>query len=89
MTPERRKSPRTITLKTGKLIVAAAAPAIDCAILDESEAGACLLVPDATVIPKTFDLAIDRSERIFACRLAWNKGNRIGVSFQTKRKRER
>jgi hypothetical protein len=45
---ERRKRPRTLTLKTAKIIIATGVPAIDCAILDETDRGARILVADAT-----------------------------------------
>lgn len=79
---EKRLEPREQTLRTGTIHAAEMASAIDCAIFDISESGACILVPAGAEIPDTFDLAIDPDRASRLCRLAWRAGSRIGVSFQ-------
>jgi hypothetical protein len=78
----RRKIPRTLTLRTG-LIVASADSAdgdgIACAVLDESPDGACLLVPENAAIPDSFSLVLDGGDDRQACSVKWRTGCRIGV----------
>jgi PilZ domain len=78
---EHRKSARELTLKTGKLSMPGNSVPVDCAILNISDDGACILVPDGAEIPATFSLTIDRMEMTVDCCLRWKTSNRIGVSF--------
>ena len=78
---ERRKFPRALSLKTGKIVSARIPDAIDTAVLDLSEDGACLLVSDITEIPDTFELILDPDGRKLACEVRWKTGYRIGVHF--------
>jgi hypothetical protein len=79
---ERRKNPRVLTLKTGKLSISNRASAIDCAILDISDTGACLLVPADAEVPGSFSLAIDGDQEPHYCTMKWKRGARLGVEFQ-------
>jgi hypothetical protein len=54
---------------------------VDCAILDISDDGACILVPNDADIPTTFCLTMDRIKITVGCQLRWKARNRIGVSF--------
>ena len=54
---ERRRDQRWPTLKTGKLRTVDVQSGIDCAILDISEGGACILIPVGAAIPDSFDVA--------------------------------
>ena len=78
---ERRKFPRALSLKTGKIVSELIAEPIDTAVLDLSEEGACLLVPDIADIPATFDLILDAVGKKLACEVRWKTGYRIGVHF--------
>ncbi|HTV35881.1 MAG TPA: PilZ domain-containing protein [Xanthobacteraceae bacterium] len=78
---ERRAHPRSLTLKTGKIVPAGEDRDIACAILEISEGGACILVSDPADVPQTFLLKFDRTRTICACKRVWTKGNRIGLSF--------
>jgi len=81
---ERRTSIRSPEMKTGRILLADAATAsIDCAVLDISEKGACLLVRDATKIPTHLSLAIDGTRGTIACYVVWKTGNRVGVQFSS------
>lgn len=77
-----RKQPRALTLKTAKIKFDPMQSAILCAILNISDAGACVLVSDPAEIPETFDLMIDPIGSNYTCRVEWRSENRIGVSFQ-------
>jgi hypothetical protein len=77
---ERRIEPRSLTLKTGKIVGAADARDIDCAILDLSDGGARILVSDPTEVPQKFLLKVDRTRVTYVCERIWTRGNRIGLS---------
>jgi PilZ domain len=79
---ERRGGRRTLTFMTGKLCVPENRLEIECAILDISDGGACILVPNAAAVPTEFVLKIDRKEATYSCRLAWKSRHRLGVTFQ-------
>lgn len=78
-----RRHPRTLTFMTGKINLPGVDPSIGCAILNVSDWGACILVPNADAIPRTFTLMVDPTEAIYQCHVRWKTGNRIGVSFQS------
>ena len=78
---ERRKSFRELTLKTGKVHIPGGARSVDCAVLDISDGGACVLVPNAAEIPSRFILTLDRSEATYCCEVQWKTRSRIGVRF--------
>lgn len=54
---------------------------MDCAVLNISKGGACLLVADPAGIPRTFELVVDPGRLRVHCNLAWRSRHRIGVSF--------
>ena len=78
---EERLSQRDLTLKTAKIVSDMTATAIDCAILDVSAAGACVLVNDIAAVPDTFELIIDPDGAKRNCNVAWRSGKRIGLSW--------
>jgi hypothetical protein len=78
-----RKQPRVLTLKTATIKFETMESAILCAILNISDAGACILVSDQAEIPETFELEIDPLGSNHTCRVEWRSENRIGVSFQS------
>jgi PilZ domain len=79
---DRRQKTRQLTLKTAKINALHVPSGIDCAVLDISEEGACILLPAGAEIPSSFDLAIDFSGERYVCTVAWRSGNKIGVSFR-------
>ncbi len=78
----RHHSPRTLTLNTGKIILRDGGLSVDCAILDFSGNGACVLVPDGAEIPAVFLLAIDGTRTTYSCVVRWRTRSRIGVAFE-------
>lgn len=76
---EHRRHHRILTLKTGKVI--GGLTTIDCAVLNVSASGACILVPNGCELPERFDLIVDQSNLRFACRLVWTTGPMNGVAF--------
>lgn len=76
-----RRSERRLTLRTGKIFPPDREFSFDCAVLNISTHGACVLVPDGASVPENFTLRIDRDDAAHSCTLAWREGARIGVSF--------
>jgi hypothetical protein len=78
---DKRRHTRHLTLRTAKIFHDRGASAIDCAIVNISDGGACILLSDPGAIPNVFNLAIDNDDRMRGCRVAWRSGSRIGVAF--------
>ena len=54
-------------------------PPIACNVVDVSAGGACIVVHGAGTIPKKFILNHGGVQK--SCRIVWQKGRRVGVSF--------
>jgi hypothetical protein len=79
---ERRRDPRRLTLRTGRLFGSGEGADVDgviCAVLDESAHGACLLVPEHASVPDVFVLVLDGRSEQMAGSVKWRNGSRIGV----------
>jgi hypothetical protein len=81
MQDDRRKFPRSLSLKTGKIVSERIPDALDAAVLDLSESGARLLVSDIDEVPDVFDLILDPKGEKVACQVRWKSGYQIGVRF--------
>ncbi len=79
---DRRREPRILTLKTGKIVSDQDRVEIATAVLDISDRGACLLVSDASHVPDTFQLFIDYKAEAHNCQVRWKAGHKIGIRFQ-------
>jgi len=77
---EMRKDERTLVFKTGKIRSEMMAGPILCAIVNVSDGGACILVPDAVKVPLEFVLQFDDGGQ-YGCRVCWRSQNRLGASF--------
>jgi diguanylate cyclase (GGDEF)-like protein len=78
---ERRSDSRGRTLKGGKILFHQGRSAINCAIRNFSDGGACLEVASTVGIPASFELLLDGEIITRQCTQRWTAGNRIGVSF--------
>jgi hypothetical protein len=78
---ERRKSPRTEIDETAYISISGSSTR--CRIVNISNEGAALDVPDASFIPTCFQLMTESDRLVKNCRIAWIKQNRIGVEFET------
>jgi hypothetical protein len=65
--------------RAGTIFVDLKTPTTACNIVDISAGGACIDVHGAGAIPKRFVLNHGGVKK--SCRLVWQKGRRIGVSF--------
>lgn len=79
---DNRREDRVLVLQTGRIRCGDQERPIDCAILNVSSTGACILVPIAQPIPESFDLVIDSDRSAHPCMVAWRRGARIGVEFK-------
>lgn len=80
--PEHRRYHRirpSGSARAGSIFVDVKKPATACNIIDVSAGGACLEVHGTEAIPKRFILNQGGIKK--SCRLVWQKGRRIGVSF--------
>ena len=77
---ERRRHPRTPANTPAQLLVHYQA-VVKCVIRDLSVTGARLELGDTSHIPDVFDLIVADGPG-FTCRVAWRRGNMMGVSFQ-------
>ena len=80
MIEERRKAPRTDVDQTA--YISASGSSTRCRIANMSSDGAAVDVPDASHIPNRFQLMAEMDRLVRHCRIAWIKGNRIGVEFE-------
>jgi hypothetical protein len=78
----RRQHPRRPTARSARILLNGDGSAINCAVLNFSDGGVCLLVPSADALPDRFDLVLGSSGTRHACAIAWKSQNKIGVRFQ-------
>ena len=74
-----RVRPSGLVSKTGLIIVDPKKPGIECTIVDLSAGGACIDVPDPSVLPKRFVLLHGKTKK--SCLVMWRTRRRIGVQF--------
>jgi hypothetical protein len=67
-------------LKGAQIVFAHRSAAIDCAVRNFSDGGACLRVFSPIGIPDTFELRLD-SNWVRCCRVVWRRATQIGVEF--------
>jgi hypothetical protein len=81
---ENRRAPRELVLKTGKIHFGPTQGSIDCAILNLSQCGACIMIPSSEPIADSFELSIDHDGSSYRCTVAWRHDCKVGVRFETK-----
>jgi hypothetical protein len=77
---ERRKNSRRRILKTGT--ISFQGQAVECAVRNVSEAGACLELATPTALPDDFALFIKTAKMMRSCQVIWRDGRRIGIRFE-------
>jgi diguanylate cyclase (GGDEF)-like protein len=78
---ERRKEPRSRSLRGGKILFNNKQSVISCTIRNISAEGANLQVQSTFGIPAFFDLLIEGETAARPCDLIWKANNRLGVEF--------
>jgi hypothetical protein len=76
---ERRVAARKRVLKRGMIELRESV--LPCKIIDVSEAGAGLALPDANHIPNFFTLVMPDRAPVF-CQSVWRQKERMGVTFR-------
>ncbi|WP_082077432.1 PilZ domain-containing protein [Bradyrhizobium sp. LTSPM299] len=76
---DRRKSPRSDLEQIA--FISAAGGSVRCVVVNASADGAAIDVPNAAYLPNGFRLMTESNRIVRNCRIAWVKGNRIGVEF--------
>ena len=64
-----------------KIVIGTGRPPIDAQLIDLSAGSACLEVADAEQIPKAFEIIFIPTNVKKRCRVAWKRGQRVGVAF--------
>ncbi len=77
---ERRQSTRTEVDEIA--YISRGGASTRCQIINISEHGAAILVPDPSNVPNRFQLMTKKDRVIRSCMLIWIIGNRIGVMFE-------
>ena len=78
--PDRRRSPRTPTLKEGRIVLLTHNSVIKCTIRNLSPEGALLVLPSVVGIPDTFQLFID--DAVHLARVVWRGTGKLGVTWE-------
>jgi hypothetical protein len=76
-----RRVKRTHIVKSGKIITAHSATAIDCLVCDLTNSGAGLRVAAGETVPDYFELIFDSRLFTRACHVRWRHNGRLGVKF--------
>jgi PilZ domain len=82
---EKRRHPRTRTLKKARIVFNDGRSAIDRIVRNLSPNGALLVLPSLLSVPETFDLHIDSEGIRHAARAIWKGDGKLGVEFKNDR----
>src|SRR4051794_13412613 len=80
--PNQRAAPRMRTLIAAKISFNNGQSTLDCLIRNLSDTGAKLIVSAAVTLPECFDLIIPQKSLTRCVRIAWRRGEEIGVRFE-------
>jgi hypothetical protein len=78
---EHRRAPRHRVFKAGKVLFNRHFSAVDCVVRNVSSTGACLELESSISLPDEFELSILKDNVVRACRVAWRRLDRVGVTF--------
>lgn len=79
---ERRPKPRSRVLLSGIVVHGDGAYSFDCSFRNLSETGARISMGKNLQFPSEFFLINIRDRVAYDCRVVWNKGNDVGVTFK-------
>jgi hypothetical protein len=80
---DKRKHARATTAYSGQITGLNDPPAqIECTVTNLSQGGARLSLGRLLDVPDEFRLSIDKSGLKRLCKVAWRRGNEVGVAFQ-------
>src|SRR3954452_22989390 len=78
---DQRVAPRMRTLIAARISFNNGQSALDCLIRNLSDTGAKLIVSAAVTLPECFDLIVPQKSLTRRARIAWRRGEAIGVRF--------
>jgi len=78
---ERRSMVRHKTFIKGRIYFNKRRSSMDCIVRDVTDNGSRLEFSDSVTLPETFELYMPNKDEYFQARVAWRKGNNIGVSW--------
>jgi hypothetical protein len=79
---EKRKEPRTRTLKKAKIVFNNGRSVIDCIVRNLSAHGALLVVHSLLGVPDTFELHIESDGSRRVAHTKWKREGKIGVELE-------
>ena len=79
---ERRPKPRSRVLLSGIVVHGDGAYSFDCSFRNLSETGARVVVGRTSQFPSQFFLINIRDRVAYDCKVVWNRGNEVGVTFK-------
>jgi hypothetical protein len=77
--PERRKTPRTRTLKSACIVFNDRRSVVDCTVRNLSANGALLLLPSIVGIPNDFEVFL--GDRYRSARVVWKSDKSVGIAW--------
>jgi hypothetical protein len=80
---EKRKHPRTEIDRPA--YVSSGGSVMSCMVRNISAEGAAIDVDNPAFVPPGFRLVMANDSSVYECRIAWIRGNRIGLTFVTPR----
>lgn len=79
---ERRGSERRRVVRAAEISLEGDAGAISCVMIDISQTGARLRIPDGVSVPDRFRLSVEAMAIVAYCEVRWRRANEIGVRFE-------
>jgi hypothetical protein len=76
---ERRSVGRTRLVKHAKIFTDRST--IPCTVVDLTNRGACIELPDTRDVPDRFELSFGNRHAHRTCRVTWRTENQLGVAF--------
>jgi PAS domain-containing protein len=80
---ERRGSERRRVVRAAEIFADGDAGAISCVMVDISQTGARLRIPEGVSVPDRFRLSVEAMAIVATCEVRWRHGNEIGVRFES------
>ena len=77
---ERRTRARDRVQMAAQIVFDGGASLLSCNLRNISEAGACLMVANASAVPEEFELQTDGGRR--PCEVVWRQADRVGIRFR-------
>jgi hypothetical protein len=78
---DRRASSRHKTFIKGRIFFNNGLSSMDCIIRDMTDNGSRLEVSETVALPDAFELYLPNKDETFHAKVAWRKGNSVGISL--------